>query len=420
MYIAGGMNFRGVGYSDEWSSSDGAHWDLVSANAAWGERQGQEIVNYGGYAWLISGLHSASNEGKGDAWYSKDGISWKKAPDDYQWLGREDHGVIVFNDKIWVMGGMNSNWNWEGDVWHSNFTTSTQAQTGAQASTSAATPTPTPQATPTPLPTIAPTATPAAPATQTPQAGISALEYLSVFIDTDGKQTILAERNKNVPLPIASVTKLMTALVASEQLDLDANITVPGDAMAGKGSAGVIMGGEIFSGHDLLHSLLLPSDNDSAETFAAAIGRDKFVAFMNATAQELGMTDTHYGTPTGLDYPGPVNHATAEDLVTLATDMLKNHPEILAVTREKTATIYDTLGVAHVLTNTDQLLSAQLPFEVVGGKTGETPAALKNLVLITKAPNDAGYIISVIIHSEDNFGDMKMLLLKDMSVRSWN
>ncbi|MDD5050249.1 MAG: serine hydrolase [Candidatus Pacebacteria bacterium] len=394
MYIAGGMNFHGVGYSDEWVSSDGAHWDLVSPNAAWGERQGQEIVNYHGYMWLISGLHSASNEGKGDAWYSTDGIEWKKASDDYQWKGREDHGVIVFNDKIWVMGGMDSDWHWNGDVWSSGFLPMFSA----------------------PREKISPTPSPE-PTVDLSKPDVSALEYFSILLDAQGKQTILAEKNKNMPVPIASITKLMTAVIASEELPADRNITVPASALAGKGSAGEIKAGETFSLNDLLSILLLPSDNDTAELLAQTVGEEKFINLMNKKAQEIGMTHTKYVNAMGLDNGTAIdsNQSTAEDLSKLAIYIIKNHPKILAITGTKEKTVSDTAGIQHTLKSTNHMFDIKMAVDVLGGKTGETPLAKKNLVLITNgfspqssSPDDR--MISVVLHSDDNFFDMQKLI----------
>ncbi|MDD4988925.1 MAG: serine hydrolase [Candidatus Pacebacteria bacterium] len=402
MYIAGGMNFRGVGYSDEWSSSDGAHWDLVSANAAWGERQGQEIVNYHGYMWLISGLHSASNEGRGDAWYSTDGIEWKKAPDDYQWKGREDHGVIVFNDKIWVMGGMDSDWHWNGDVWSSNF----KNKNGSNTNTGIVTPTPAPSSV----------------ESQTTTSLISAEEYLSVLVDPQGKQTILAEKNKSVPMPIASITKLMTATVSLENIDQNSILTIPTEILQMKGTGGNLQAGESFKASDLLYSLLVGSDNDSARLLASTKGETNFAALMSQKAQEIGMTHTHYINATGVDPDGDIvaNVSTAEDLAVLASYIKTNHPEIFSITQLQNKTILSIGGVAHSFTTTDKFLGTQTGFTILGGKTGETPSAKKNLLLIIEAPNKKGFIISVILHSDDNFKDMATLIHSVENSHTWN
>ncbi|MDD5068454.1 MAG: hypothetical protein PHS53_03230 [Candidatus Pacebacteria bacterium] len=393
MYIAGGMNFGGVGYSDEWSSSDGEHWDLVNATAPWGERQGQEIVNYRGLMWLIGGLHSASNEGKGDAWYSTDGIEWTKAPDDYEWKGREDHGVIVFNDKIWVMGGMDSNWNWNGDVWSSSFQIQPEIVIKIPENL-----------------TVTPKPDEPKPQTAEEKLNLSATSYFSKLVTGNDKPLEFARKNINQKLPIASVTKLMTALVAVENIPQNTLITIDKDSLAGKGSAGEIHAGEIFDRDSLLTILLLPSDNDSAFAFAEA--KSDFVVLMNAKAQTLGMKNTYFGNPAGLDsvIESEVNYSTASDLFLLAENILKNHPEILTITRNKEATVTNTAGVAHHLINTDKLLSETLPFLVLGGKTGETPMAKKNLVLITGSMYPDTAIISIILHSDDNFGEMKKLL----------
>ena len=121
LWLMGGMNFNGVSYADVWSSSDGRNWELVQDNALWGKRQGLGAATFKDLMWVVSGLNAATNQGAGDAWYSSDGSAWQKTNIDGSWLGREDHAVVVFKNKIWTLGGMDSDWHWNNDVWHSDF-----------------------------------------------------------------------------------------------------------------------------------------------------------------------------------------------------------------------------------------------------------------------------------------------------------
>jgi D-alanyl-D-alanine carboxypeptidase (penicillin-binding protein 5/6) len=134
-------------------------------------------------------------------------------------------------------------------------------------------------------------------------------------------------RTPDARLPIASATKLMTALIVIERARLNAIFTEPAYFPAANFSQIGLRPGERMSVHDLLIALLLPSADDAAEDLAFNVGHRsvaRFISMMNARARQLGLTRTHYTTPIGLDTPG--NYSSASDLVTLARFLLTHHP----------------------------------------------------------------------------------------------
>ncbi len=178
----------------------------------------------------------------------------------------------------------------------------------------------------------------------------------------------LAARDADVPRAMASITKLMTALVALEHLSLDDVVTVPPvAARVGESSLG-LRAGERMSVRDLLVGTLVPSANDAATTLAvASAGSEaRFVALMNRKARELGLTGTHFRNPHGLDETGHVS--TARDLAVLLRDALR-----VPTIRRYVGTSRATLADGRVVESTDNLLGRFRG--IVGGKTGHTANA---------------------------------------------
>ena len=129
--------------------------------------------------------------------------------------------------------------------------------------------------------------------------------------------TVLTAEDPDRPLPMASITKVMTALVVLERADLDDRYTVPPEALVG-GSTADLEAGEQLAVRDLLTGLLVASGNDAAITLAVGLAGsvDAFVELMNARAAELGLAATHFQNPTGLDAPGHLS--TAREIVALS------------------------------------------------------------------------------------------------------
>ncbi len=215
--------------------------------------------------------------------------------------------------------------------------------------------------------------------------------------------TILWAWRAEDPLPMASVTKLMTALLALESLDPEQTITVPAAAVKDLPADSARMGlqpGQQVQVRTLLYGALLPSGNDAALALAiAAAGSEQaFVAQMNARAQAWGMKATHFANPHGLDAPDHV--ASAQDLALLAQRALAN-PLIARIV----ATPSIDLEGFH-LKNTNELLT-RFP-GAYGVKTGTTDAA--GQVLIAAARRPGGDALTVVMHSQDRYAETIDLL----------
>jgi D-alanyl-D-alanine carboxypeptidase (penicillin-binding protein 5/6) len=168
--------------------------------------------------------------------------------------------------------------------------------------------------------------------------------------------------------PIASTTKLMTALVALGRLELDRLVTVaPYAATAGESLIG-LRTGERMTFADLLRAMMLPSANDAAHAVAVAVGGSvpAFVRLMNQRAKQLGLRDTHYSNPVGLDEPG--NYSSARDLVEMAL-LLRRNPFIRRIVDEPRAVLRSGSHPRVVVNRND--LVARYPY-VNGVKTGHT------------------------------------------------
>lgn len=198
---------------------------------------------------------------------------------------------------------------------------------------------------------------------------ISATSYILV---DPGTETVLAARSPDRALPMASTTKIMTALVTLERASLSDIATVPPGAIVGGSSAGLVAG-ERISVRDLLEGLLVPSGNDAAVTLAEYVGGGQaaFVRMMNARARELGLTRTHFVTPHGLDRPG--HRSSVRDLVRLAR-VAMTHAEFRRIVAMRTARIPGPGGSGiRVLETQNDLLG--IDPDIDGVKTGHTAGA---------------------------------------------
>ena len=188
------------------------------------------------------------------------------------------------------------------------------------------------------------------------------------FVQSGVDGTILAQRRAAEPRAIASITKLMTVLVALERLKLDDVVTVPRLATRVGEASVPLRTGQRLTVRELVEAALIPSANDAATTLAYAAGDGsvaRFVGWMNAEAKRLGLHETHFTTPHGLDRPGHV--ASARDVVTLLRAALAN-PTILRIAATEQAEI-----AGRDLDTTDDLLARYPP--LVAGKTGHTDDA---------------------------------------------
>jgi len=226
--------------------------------------------------------------------------------------------------------------------------------------------------------------------------------------------TILYTKNEHDKLAIASLTKLMTAYIILEEEDMDSVVTVSHNAATTEGSQAWLNQGETITVESLLYGLLIPSGNDCAIALAEfnAGSEENFVNKMNQKARQLGLTETHFASASGLNDQG---YSSAGDMAFLSMYLLKNK-FIRKVTSLSSATITGVGGYpTHNLSSTNDLLGSYL--NVKGLKTGKTYGAGE--CLITVAENDQGHeILTVILGSKDRFGETKLLL--DWIYNSYN
>mgnify|MGYP001598800012 FL=1 len=243
---------------------------------------------------------------------------------------------------------------------------------------------------------------------------ISVNAVFSMFIDPNGTEYVLLEKNKDRRLPIASLTKLMVALVASDTFRHDDVVVVSQSALNNKGVSGYYVAGDTFSFNDALHTLLIGSHNDIAISMAEQMGVNKFVQLMNEKARILGLADTHYVNVTGLDPEvgsEEMNYSTASDVSKLLKYIFENRADLFSILEKSEYTFTEIQSSREIsLKTTDELIADQnLALHVLGGETGETPKAKMNLAIVSDAPV-SGRIVSVILTSGNSFYDMRALL----------
>ena len=211
----------------------------------------------------------------------------------------------------------------------------------------------------------------------------------------------LAGENPDEQLPMGSVNKIMTALVVLEEgVDLDEEVTISEEAESYVGTTysnvGLILG-ERVTVRDLLAATLIPSGTDAAYALAEHVGDGSvgnFVEMMNDEASAMGLEDTNFETPAGLDTTG--NYSSARDLAAMTRVALQD-PLIAEIVDTADATI-STQNREIEFSNTTQLLTTYPP--ATGVKTGTTPQAGANLVASAEA-NDESYI-SVVLGADDS------------------
>jgi len=211
---------------------------------------------------------------------------------------------------------------------------------------------------------------------------------------------LLMEKNTHDRRAMASTTKIMTALLTLERSRLDEEVVVsPAAAFTGGNMVGFAPGERLLV-LELLYGLLLNSGNDAATVLAEHIGGSVpgFAVLMNARAQELGMQDTHFVNPHGLDAQG--HYSSAYDLWLLAREALKN-----PVFRELVSTPSHSMGGRNYV-NLNQSLLAYPGAD--GVKTGTSDLAGE--CLVASATREGHRLVAVVLNSQDRYGDARALL----------
>lgn len=219
---------------------------------------------------------------------------------------------------------------------------------------------------------------------------------------------VLFAKNANGRLPMASTTKIMTSLLALEQPDLDEPFVVDSQAIHVEGTSMGLQEGDTVTLRTLAYGMLLPSGNDAANAAAVRIAgsQEAFADRMNEKARELGLEDTHFVTPSGLDAPG--HYTSAYDLAVLAAYALEN-PDFREICGQQKANVeYGNPPYSRWLTNYNKLLE-RYPY-AIGVKTGYTDDA--GNCLVTAAEKDGTTLIAVTLNQKDDFNTHQKLYEK--------
>lgn len=218
------------------------------------------------------------------------------------------------------------------------------------------------------------------------------------FLVDEDTGTVLYSWNADRQLEMASTTKMMTAILILESLDLDKVVKVPAAAVGAAGSALGLKRGESFTVKELLYLMLVPSANDAAVTLAIAeAGSVKdFVAKMNARAAKMGLENTHFENPSGLHVEGHVS--TAREMAQIARAAMEDPVFRKIVSTREFSLDKPVGGVSdRVIKSSNELLR---DYSWVNGiKTGSTPYA--GYCLASSATKDKVTLISIILGAKD-------------------
>lgn len=249
----------------------------------------------------------------------------------------------------------------------------------------------------------------------------------SAFLIDQTNGTILYSKNPDERLPMASTTKLMTAIVALQHASLNTMITVTSDAANTDCTCMTLYPGEKYSLHDLLYGMLMLSANDAAEAIADGLAGNvsAFAGWMNETARAIGMTNSHFMNPHGLDDPD--HYSTSRDLATLARYALSSY-----TIHTMTTTLQYTIPATADHPKHD-LVDLYQPMwwypGADGGKPGWTGAA--RFIEILSAARDGHHLLGVIMRGANDwvtdirsllnwgFNDFTWVSPKDVNATHW-
>lgn len=274
--------------------------------------------------------------------------------------------------------------------------------------------------------TYEPVSQPFAPALSVPTA------HASVVVDAQTGKVLYAHKASD-RRQVASLTKLFTALIVVERLpNLDQPISIDEEAISTEGTrvgcprSGFCNGerlaaGETLSAHALLQAALMNSANDAAIALGKHIGgtQDGFAAIMNERARQLGMENSHFCTPSGLEIDGEEErcYSSAADIALATTEALK-HPVLWDIMRHEKTVITALDGSRqHEIFNTDQLLG-QMP-NLVGTKTGFTPLAGYSLVAVAADPSGLHRVVAVVLNDPYRWQSVRSMLDWSFAAFQW-
>lgn len=203
--------------------------------------------------------------------------------------------------------------------------------------------------------------------------------------------------------PLASLTKLLSAVVVIENIGENKKVVVDEAAVATDGEAGGLKSGEVYTARDLLKIMLFTSSNDAAAAFENYLGKDEFIRLMNEKLRELGMTQTKIYGASGLE---DENMGTASDILRLAKYILEKEPQIFNWTRQQSQLVQPLNDASsRTILNINGMVDEP---GFLGGKTGTSDKALENEVAIFSVRGEK--LIVIILGSADRDKEIKNLL----------
>lgn len=234
----------------------------------------------------------------------------------------------------------------------------------------------------------------------------------AIFVTDLNTGVILYEKNAHQQLAPASLTKIVTALVAMDYYDEDSVLSIK-NAQNSNGNTIDLLKGDTFTASDLLYGLLVPSGNDAAVTLAENYpgGYQAFISKMNSKVVGLGLKNTHFTNVSGVE--GSNHYTSAHDITVLAKTAL-NRPVFSAVVSTQEKTLKSLKGNLYPITTTNILLSKP---DIYGVKTGWTPEAGECLVILANKDNHP--VLISILNSKDRFGEAESLFKWIYSNFSW-
>jgi D-alanyl-D-alanine carboxypeptidase len=210
---------------------------------------------------------------------------------------------------------------------------------------------------------------------------ITAKSYIVGSIKT-GK--IYIQKNPDIVMPLASMTKILTALIATRNKVTTPDIEITAKDLEAPADESFLKLGEKYTTDEILYPLLITSSNVAAEAIADTAGRDNFSRLMSDYSQEIGMDYSAFQDPSGVSM---ANVSTAHDMFNLAKYIFVNEPQIISITKTPRYTISTTTDHGyHVLISTHPFVNEPT---FMGGKTGYTPQAGETMVTVMDIDGDA-------------------------------
>ncbi|MFA5561788.1 MAG: D-alanyl-D-alanine carboxypeptidase family protein [Eubacteriales bacterium] len=235
-------------------------------------------------------------------------------------------------------------------------------------------------------------------AAASPALSVSA-EHAALYEPENG--IFLYEKDAATRAPMASTTKIMTAVVVVENMPLYEEFVIPPEACGIEGSSIYLQPGEVLTIEQLLYAMMLNSANDAAAALAIATAGsiEAFAEMMNECAGHMGLQNTHFTNPHGLDHPE--HYTTARDLAVIGAHALASDPlATIVATQKKTVPLGNGKG-CRVLYNHNKLL--RLYDDAVGIKTGFTRKSGR--CLVGAARRDGVTLVSVTLNAGDDWND---------------